>query len=628
MERRPSVQTTQYPLIMMNPILPYLLLFVGSSDTTVQTKAASILQAVTSVSMSECLSALHSVDCAALLADIELCDTSRFRRTPPDFSAASTLIGDLSTLFTDPAFSSTCVDTVKLLTQIVSSLLTSEDALKNMGNCLPLTLLVMTLTAAPSSHHLRILTIFLEFSAKCLTSIVPPNAPIDNPLIVTLSKLRTKLATPSSLWYTLVALLSPSNPSSNLALCLLTIINTGRKASTFPILHHQDGPRIAPLLLQDLDELELSLLLSLLGRNADDSTGVGLGEEDAQQIVERLLVIEQRHPLHPHTQHSHPATPSEGTTLPPRIDRTGEADASTRTNTSVGQVVDVWRVMGMVVSSLARSPSGLERLQVLYPLVFERLKARGASLFRKDEQAERTRERLLAALVRVCSELVPLLRTVDFFPLVHLVSSFLNSILHPADGHPHLDRSRYSLNLLHSFDPLNEFFLRLDEVTQGLDEYDINRHDIFFTPLSAEDVSTGEDYVVSRPIPLLQFFVEFEVKCIGVEQTALLQQNNPTVSDQTRRQLLLHLLATMKKTNELDPEAAVGVLWSFRGLPPGTGQLIDTLKDVILVASINMDLYFDSPEFNTSGLGFLGLDQHSVARTFIFQLCAENLTLL
>ncbi|KAK2943273.1 hypothetical protein BLNAU_21797 [Blattamonas nauphoetae] len=621
-ERLPSVQTTVYPLNMINPLLPYLLLLVTSSDREIQNPAASILHSVTSVLLGDYLPAMCSIDRNAIQADIDLPASNNrnvFSHPQIDVSAASTLIGQLSTLFADPTFSSPGVDTVKILIRIVSSLLSSATVLKHIANCLPLTLLVMALTAAPPSHHLHILTIYLEFSTNCRTSkdhfepllkrliaIFPPDTASGDPLVQPLSKLLTNLASLPIVCDILSACLSDSVPPSRLILSLLTIIDAGKKEKSPLTIRLRNVPRIATLLLQDLDELELSFLLSVLGQNADESTGFRFEEDEAHQIVKRLLDIEQRHPLQPHTQDTNKTT-TGGTTLPPRIDRNGEADASTGAETSVEQLVDVWRVMRMVVSSLTSSPSRLEGLHVLYPLIFERLKERGASLFRKDEKAERTRERLLAALVRVCSELVPLLASLDCFPLVRLVSFFISPVLHlanvcaqPVSRHrPQRYGTSGTVTLPDSYTRLREFFLRVDVVTQGLDMY-ITHHDIFFTPLSAKNVSAGVDCVVPCPVPLLQFFVDFEVKWLGVKEAALLQQNNNTVPDQTRRQLLLHLLTTMKKTNELDPEAVCDVLKSFRGLPPGTGQLIDTLKDTLTITRNDAYQYLDSPEFNTS----------------------------
>ncbi|KAK2945996.1 hypothetical protein BLNAU_19072 [Blattamonas nauphoetae] len=316
-------------------------------------------------------------------------------------SAASTLLGHLSALCADPSFSLSDVGTMKLLIRIASSLATSEKALYDMRNCLPLTLLVAALAAVPPSHYLHILNIYLEFCTSCrisieiqepfvkrLFAILRPDARSEDTLLLPLSKLLTKLASPSSLWSTLLVCISSSEPSSKLALYLLAIINTDRDPSFFPILQYQVVPRIASFLLQDVDELALSFLISVLGNHAHRSTAGRLEEDEAQRIVEKLLEIEQRHPLHTDTQETEKTTTVE-TTLSPLVDGKGEAVASARTGTSVNELVDVWRVMRMAVSSLAGSPSGLERLHVFCPLIFQQLKERGNALLSEGGQSER-----------------------------------------------------------------------------------------------------------------------------------------------------------------------------------------------------------------------------------------------
>ncbi|KAK2948681.1 hypothetical protein BLNAU_16422 [Blattamonas nauphoetae] len=595
MGRLPSVQTDKYPLNMIDPLLPYMLLFITSSDPTIRDKAASILHSVTSVLPDECIPALCSVDTVALHADLSLHGPHEWEKSPINVAAASTLLGHLSALFADADVSSPCIETVKLFVRIASSLLTSEEALHNMANCLPLTLLVTALTAAPPSHHLPILNIFMEFFTSCeiyieiqeptmirLLALLPPNARSDDPILVVLSKIVTRLTSSSSLWHALLTCLSNSEPFSKLALSLLAIIFTDTDEKLTLVVPPQIEPKITRLLLKDLDELSLSFLLSVLGHRADRSNGDRLEDDEAQRIVEKLLEIEQRYPLHTDTQETNKTT-TDGTTLSAHVEGKGEPTSSARTGTSVSELVDVWRVMRMDVSSLAGSPSGLERLHVLYPLVFQRLKERGNTLLSKDKQAERIKQTLLPTLVRVCSELTPLLRTVDSFPLVHLVSSFLNLIRQPASRLPD------------SYVRVKEFFLRVDEVTHGLDAYDITHHTIF-PPSSTEHSSAGADCAISRPIPLLEFFVDFEVNCIGVKETAFIQKRNTTATAQTRRQLLLHLLWAMRRTNDFNPSAVCGVLLSFPHLPPGTTKLVNSLKDIISVTR----RYYQEPTFNPS----------------------------
>ncbi|KAK2960970.1 hypothetical protein BLNAU_4057 [Blattamonas nauphoetae] len=607
MGRLPSVQIDKYPLNMLEPVLPYMLLFVTSSDTTIQNKAARILHEITSISMIEYAPTLLSVDCAALQADISLRGRSSSQKPRESFSAALNLIGCLSSLFVDADVSSPCVETVKLLLRITSSLLTSKKVVQNVANSLPLTLLVTSLTAAPPSHHLPILNIYLEFCDNChpiievqkpfltrLFALFPPDSRSDDPLIVALSKLLTKLTSPSSLWETLVDFFITSNHPSRLALSLLAILNNDRMDEARFDIQRKKVPRLALLLLQDLDELSLSFLISLLGQNSDSANGGGLGDDDAQQIVERLLEIEQRRPLHSDTQETEKTT-TEGMTQPQHVEEKGEPDVSARIGTNVSVLVDVWRVMRMAVSSLAGSPSGLERLHVLYPLIFLRLKERGNSLLREGRQVESKKDELLLALVRVCSELTPLLRTVDCFPLVHLVSSFLHLIRLPANRRTKRHGHSVPSTLPDCYVRVKEFFLRVDEVTQGLDGYDITHHTIF-PRSSTEHSSAGVNSVISRPLALLQFFVDFEVKCIGVRETALLQQNNTTTPDQTRRQLLLHLLSTMRRTKDFNLSAVCEVLLSFPRLPPGTSQLIVSLKNTLR----DPDEYYNSPPFDAS----------------------------
>ncbi|KAK2960922.1 hypothetical protein BLNAU_4009 [Blattamonas nauphoetae] len=249
----------------------------------------------------------------------------------------------------------------------------------------------------------------------------------------------------------------------------------------------------------------------------------------------------------------------------------------------------------MAVSSLAGSPSGLERLHVLYPLILQRLKERGNTLLSEDRQAEAKKDELLPVLVRVCSELTPLLRTVDCFPLVHLVSSFLHLIRLPASRPTQQSGRTNSVKFPDSYARMKEFFLRVDEVTQGLDAYDITHHTIF-PPSSTEHSSAGSDGAITHPIPLLEFFVDFEVKCVGVRETALLQKRSTAAPDQTRRQLLLHLLSTMRRTNDFDPSAMCEVLLSFPRLPPGTTQLIVSLKNTLK----NPRAFFNWPSFDPS----------------------------
>ncbi|KAK2960898.1 hypothetical protein BLNAU_3985 [Blattamonas nauphoetae] len=602
MGRHPSVRTDNYPLNMIDPILPYMLQFVTSSDVPIRNKAARILHEITSISMIEYAPTLLSVDCAALQADISLRGPHEWEKSPINMAAALNLIGCISSLFVDADVSSPCIETVKLLIRIASSLLTSEEALQNVANCLPLTLLVTSLTAAPPTHHLPILNIYLEFCDNChpiidvqesfltrLLAVFPPNTRLDDPLTVVLLLLLTSLASPDSLWDPLLNCLSNSEHPSRLALCLLASIKPDLTRTPTLTLRPQVVPRIARLLLQDLDEQTQTVLICLLGQNADRSNGDGLEENEAQQIVEKLLEIEQRHPLHTDIQETEKTT-TDGTTLSPLVDGRGEAASSAGKETNVNELADVWRVMRMAVSSLADSPSGLERLHVLYPLIFLQMKERGSTLLCKDKRAEQTREDLLPALVRVCSELTPLLRTVDCFPLVHLVSSFLHLMPQPTNRRQQQIPIGYDqpddldlIELPDCYVRMKEFFLRVDEVTQGLDGYDITHHTIF-PPSSTEPSTADADCVISRPLTLLKIFVDFEVKCIGVREAALLQQNNSTAPDQTRRQLLLHLLSAMNRTNDFDPSAVCGVLLSFPRLPHGTTQLVNSLKDTIIVA--------------------------------------------
>ncbi|KAK2960966.1 hypothetical protein BLNAU_4053 [Blattamonas nauphoetae] len=594
MERLPSVKLFKYPLNMIDPFLPYMLLFVTSSDSTIQNKAASILHSVTSVPTSECIPAFRNVDTTALQADIDLWRPRVLTTAGINLAAASTLLGHLSTLFVDADVSDPCVRTVKLLIQLASSLLTSKKAIKNLGNCLPLTLLVTTLTAAPPSHYLPILNIFLESRKiyrlskeihqpflKRLLAIFPPDTSSDDHVITGLLTLLSHLASHSSLWKTLVEYAVTSNPPTKIALSLLSRIWIDPQQISPLSVRRYDVPRIARLLFQELDELSLSFVLSVLGQCADLSTEERLEEDEAQRIVEKLLEIEQRHPLHTVTQDTNKTT-TDGMTQS-HIDRKRELVASTGKETNASVLVDVWRVMGMTVSSLARSPSGLERLHVLYPLIVLQMKERGNTLLRKDKRAEQTREMLLPALVRVCSELTPLLQTVDCFPLVQLVSSFLILIRLPANRRAKRHGHSVLNTLPDCYVRVKEFFLRVDEVTQGLDGYDITHHTIF-PRSSTRHPSVGADCVISRPIPLLQFFVDFEVKCVGVKEAALLQQNNTTAPDRVRRQLLLHLLSALNRTNDFDPSAVCGVIKSFPRLPPGTTKLVNTLKDTLIVA--------------------------------------------
>ncbi|KAK2946395.1 hypothetical protein BLNAU_18646 [Blattamonas nauphoetae] len=604
MGRLPSVQTSTYPLNMIDPLLPYLLQFVTSSDSTIQEKSARILHSVTSISMNGCIPILRNVDSTALQADFELFRPHMRTKAPVDLAAASTLIGHLSTLFADPIVSSPCIETVRLLVGIVSSLLTLENVDNNIANCLPLTLLVMALTAAPPSHRLQILTIFLEFFTnsnisieikkpflKHIFTIITPDTHSDDPLIVTLSKLLTSLTFVNSLSSTLFDFLSDTEPTNTLALSLMVNVKTDQKEKSKLTVQPRVVPKITSLVLKDLDERQLSFLLSMLGTIANHSTGGRFEENEAQQIVERLLEIEQRHPLQLDAEDIGKTT-TDGMEPSPHDEEKGEAGASARTGTSVNELVDVWRVMRMVVSSLAGSPSGLERLHVLYPLIFLRMKERGTSILSQDGQTTPMRRILLTALVRVCLELIPLLKTIDCFPLVHLVSSILHWICHPSNGHPQSLTSQYTqqsgspdkIKLPYYYARLKEFFLRVDEVTQGLDAYDITHHEVFVTPSSTEDVATGADYVVSRPIPLLKYFVDFEVKCFGVKKAAFIQKKNPTMPDQTRQHLLLHLLATMNRTNDFAPSAVIEVLLSFPTLPSGTSALVHSLKNTIIVA--------------------------------------------
>ncbi|KAK2963968.1 hypothetical protein BLNAU_1049 [Blattamonas nauphoetae] len=534
-----TVSVGLYPLSMIEPLLPHLLLFINSTEWSIQRKAGIILNRVTSISRDITVPTLNLIGTVGPTADINLNDRTSLAKLPINFPASSTLIRRLSDLFTDPDFTSRWVEKVQLLIRIASCLMTSSKTLGNMANCLPLTLLELTLIAAPPSNHLHILTIYHQFVLDCgnyvvikapfmksLLRALTPDAPSNGQLIVTLSQFLTSLASLSTVWDALTPCLSDSTPSSRLALSLLARIE------------------------------------------ADKQETPALNENEAQQIVDRLLEIEQQCSLHTDTQNTNKTT-TDGTPLSPHVDGKGQPTSSARTGTSVSQLVDVWRVMRMVVSSLARSPSGLERMQLLYPLIFLRLKGRGTSLIRKDEQAEPKKDELLTALLRVCSALTPLLRTVDCFPLVHLVSSFSNSIYRDTNH-------RLVLRTLSKpFLGMKEFFLRVDEATQGLYAYDITRHVLFFTPSAeevsaeAEDVPAEADCIVSRPLPLLKLFVDTE--------------NNRTTPDQTRRQLLLHLLSTMERTNDFDLSTVCGVLLSFSRLPPGTTELIHSFNDTLIV---------------------------------------------
>ncbi|KAK2940308.1 hypothetical protein BLNAU_24781 [Blattamonas nauphoetae] len=123
--------------------------------------------------------------------------------------------------------------------------------------CHPLTLLVIALTAAPPSHHLRILTINVEFFSNCektvefnapfvkrLLSALPSDAPSDCLLIITLPKFLTSLASFSSLWSSLSACLSDSTSPSRNALSLLTTIEAGKPEKHVLNVQSKDGPTI------------------------------------------------------------------------------------------------------------------------------------------------------------------------------------------------------------------------------------------------------------------------------------------------------------------------------------------------------------------------------------------------
>ncbi|KAK2951548.1 hypothetical protein BLNAU_13570 [Blattamonas nauphoetae] len=237
--------------------------------------------------------------------------------------------------------------------------------------CHPLTLLVIALTAAPPSHHLRILTINVEFFSNC-EKTVEFNAPFVKRLLSALPIILFPL---------------------ELTLCLFVRLHVTVQKRPVSSDHHRSrtGPQSpAP----SAEPARARTFLPLLR---------------AQQIAERLLEIEQRHPLHPLAQGTHATTQSDGTTLAPHVGRNGKADASTGVETNVVQVLDVLHV---------------QRIVVLYPLIFVQLKERGTSLFRNEKQANQTMEMLLPSLVSVCSVLAPLLKTVDCFPLVRLVLSF------------------------------------------------------------------------------------------------------------------------------------------------------------------------------------------------------------
>ncbi|KAK2951627.1 hypothetical protein BLNAU_13511 [Blattamonas nauphoetae] len=111
--------------------------------------------------------------------------------------------------------------------------------------CHPLTLLVIALTAAPPSHHLRILTINVEFFSNCektvefnapfvkrLLSALPSDAPSDCLLIIT-----AKVSDQPSILFPLSSLsacLSDSTSPSRNALSLLTTIEAEpARARTF-----------------------------------------------------------------------------------------------------------------------------------------------------------------------------------------------------------------------------------------------------------------------------------------------------------------------------------------------------------------------------------------------------------
>ncbi|KAK2946008.1 hypothetical protein BLNAU_19084 [Blattamonas nauphoetae] len=476
-----------------------------------------------------------------------------------------------------------------------------------MANCLPLTLLITTLTAAPPSHYLPILNIFIRFWAsyditiifkepylKNLLAIFPPDTSSDDHVITALLTLLSRRITPSYLWKALVEYAVTTNPPSKIALSILSRIWINPQKISPMMVRRYDVPRIARLLFQELDELSLSFVLSVLGQNADLSDEFRFEDDEAQQIVEKLLEIEQRHPLHTDTQETEKTT-TDGTPLSPVVARKGKPTSSTTGEQGQRKLVDVWRVMRMAVSSLAGSPSGLERLHVQYPFIFQRLKERGNTLLREGRQAEPKKDELLLALVRVCSELTPLLRTVDCFPLVHLVSSFLHLIRYPPDRTTQQSGRAHSVELPDSYVRMKEFFFRVDEVTHGLDGYDIAHHTIF-PPSSTEHSSGGANRAISRPIPLLEFFVDFEVKCIGVGGLAY-HLRNTTVPDQTRRQLLLHLLRTMKTLDFFDSTAVAVVLLSFSNLQTDNYPRIHTFMDTFTGRST---LYPETPESNAS----------------------------
>ncbi|KAK2960923.1 hypothetical protein BLNAU_4010 [Blattamonas nauphoetae] len=313
-----------------------MLLFLTSSDTGIQNKAASILHSMTSVPPSECIPALNSVDPVALLADIDLHRRSSFQSPRESFSAASTLLGHLSALFGDADVSLPDVETVKLIIRIASSLLRSEKTLYHMANCLPLTLLVTTLTAAPPSHYLPILTIFIQFWASYeiyieiqepfmirLLSVFPPDTSSDDHVITALLTLLSHLTSHSSLWKTLVEYVVTSNPPSKIALSILSRMEIDPQQISPLSVRRYDVPRIARLLFQELDELSLSFVLSVLVQCADLSTEERLEEDEAHQIVEKLLEIEQQFPLHTHTQETEKKY-NDGTKLSTHVNGKGE----------------------------------------------------------------------------------------------------------------------------------------------------------------------------------------------------------------------------------------------------------------------------------------------------------------
>ncbi|KAK2946756.1 hypothetical protein BLNAU_18352 [Blattamonas nauphoetae] len=201
--------------------------------------------------------------------------------------------------------------------------------------------------AAPPSHHLRILTINVEFFSNCektvefnapfvkrlLSALRPSDAPSDCLLIITLPKFLTSLASFSSFGaHSLLVCPTPRHRPETPCLFEATI-EAGKPEKHVLNVQSKDGPTITRSFC----------------RTCEHAHSFHFSVKAKAQIAERLLEIEQRHPLHPLAQGTHATTQSDGTTLAPHVGRNGKADASTGGETDVVQVLDVLHVQRIVV---------------------------------------------------------------------------------------------------------------------------------------------------------------------------------------------------------------------------------------------------------------------------------------